>query len=187
MSEDKDRVEGYRQQSGKLPFPRPGSGGSRGTSDLRDEGAIAGIKGTNEHKHDDLVTGSAVGRPTALVDGRWKVTGQAHYGDDVRLPGELIGRIVRSKHHYARVLSIDVSAALELPGVVAVATGRDASGSFGVLPVTKDEHAMAQEKVRHVGDLVACVAAVDESTAREAVRLIEVEYEELEALHDMRD
>ena len=81
MSEDKDRVEGYRQQSGKLPFPRPGSGGSRGTSDLRDEEAIAGIRGSGEHKHDDLVTGSAVGRPTALVDGRWKVTGQAQYGD----------------------------------------------------------------------------------------------------------
>ena len=186
MSEDKDIVEGYRQQSGKLPFSRPGSGGSRKMSKPRDGDTMASIRGSGGHKHDDVVTGSAVGRPTALIDGRWKVTGQAQYGDDVRLPGELIGRIVRSKHHYARVLSIDVSAAIELPGVVAVATGQDASGRFGVLPVTKDEHAMAQEKVRHVGDLIACVAATDEATAREAVRLVEVEYEELEAVHDMR-
>ena len=95
MSEDKDRVEGYRQQSGKLPFSRPGSGGSRRISEPRDEDAISNIRGDGGHKHGDLVTGSAVGKPTALVDGRWKVTGQAQYGDDVRLPSELIGRIVR--------------------------------------------------------------------------------------------
>ena len=85
------------------------------------------------------------------------------------------------------VLSIDFSKALELPGVVAIATGADAENKFGVLPVTKDEHAMAVEKVRHVGDLVACVAAEDEVTAREAERLIEVEYEILDSIHDMRD
>ncbi len=186
MTEDKGRVVGYRQQGGKLPFPRPGSGGSSKFSEPRDEDAIVSGMGAGGHRHDDLVTGSSIGRPTALIDGRWKVTGQAQFGDDIRLPGELIGRIVRSKHHYARVLSIDASAAMELPGVIAVATGQDASGEFGVLPVTKDEHAMAREKVRHVGDLIACVAAVDEATAREAGRLIEVEYEELEAVHDMR-
>ena len=52
--------------------------------------------------------------------------------------------------------------------------------------MTKDEHAMAVEKVRHAGDLVACVAAIDEATAREAERLIEVEYELIEPIHDMR-
>jgi 4-hydroxybenzoyl-CoA reductase alpha subunit len=186
MSDEKDKVVGYRQQSGKLPFLRPGSGGSRKISEPRDENSIAESKGAGGHKHDDLLTGSAIGKATALVDGRWKVTGQAQYGDDVRLPGELIGRIVRSRHHYARVLSIDVTGALELPGVVAIATGQDASGNFGVLPVTKDENAMARDKVRHIGDLVACVAAVDEATAREAARLIEIEYEELGAVHDMR-
>ena len=76
---------------------------------------------------------------------------------------------------------------LELPGVVAIATGADAENKFGVLPVTKDEHAMAVEMVRHVGDLVACVAAEDEATAREAERLIEVEYEIMDSIHDMRD
>ena len=93
---DKKRVEGYRQQSGKLDFPRPGSGGSRGTSKPRDEEAITASKALENHRHHDLITGSTIGKPTGLVDSRWKVTGQAQYGDDIRLPGELIGRIVRS-------------------------------------------------------------------------------------------
>ena len=183
----------YRQQPGKLPFPKPGSGGKDQFSKPTDASIIPESQGGSKkqpwgpHPHDKLVSGQAIGKPTAMVDSRWKVTGQAHYGDDVRLAGELIGRIVRSPHHYARVLSIDVTKALELPGVIAVATGADAANKFGVLPVTKDEHAMAVEKVRHAGDLVACVAAETEATAREAERLIEVEYEILESIHDMRD
>ena len=183
----------YRQQPGKLPFPKPGSGGKDQFSKPTDASIIPESQGGSKkqpwgpHPHDKLVSGQAIGKPTAMVDSRWKVTGQAHYGDDVRLAGELIGRIVRSPHHYARVLSIDVTKALELPGVIAVATGSDAANKFGVLPVTKDEHAMAVEKVRHAGDLVACVAAETEATAREAERLIEVEYEILESIHDMRD
>ena len=88
MADDEDKVVGYRQQGGKLPFPRPGSGGSRKFSEPRDEDRIARTRGSGGHKHDDLVTGSAIGKTTALIDGRWKVTGQARYGDDVRLPGE---------------------------------------------------------------------------------------------------
>ncbi len=191
--EDSDEMVGYRQQPGKLPFSKPGSGGKSRFSEPRDESMIPESQGGEksqpwgDHRHDEVVSGRVIGKPTALVDSRWKVTGQAQYGDDIRLPGEIIGRIVRSPHHYARVLSIDASKALELPGVLAVATGQDATRAFGVLPVTKDEHAMAQDKVRHVGDLVACVAAVDEASAREACRLIEVEYEVLDSIHDMRD
>ena len=94
----------------------------------------------------------------------------------MRLPNEIIGKILRSPHHYAKIKSIDTSKVEALPGVLAVATGADAPNTFGVLPVTKDEHAMAVEKVRHVGDLVACVAAVDEATAMEALNLFEIEY-----------
>ncbi|MDP6985610.1 MAG: molybdopterin-dependent oxidoreductase [Candidatus Thalassarchaeaceae archaeon] len=190
---EKKEMVGYRQQPGKLPFSKPGSGGSSRFSKAVDQEMIPESQGGKlaqpwgPHRHDELVSGRIIGKPTAMVDSRWKVTGQAHYGDDVRLPGELVGRIVRSPHHYARVLSIDCTKALELPGVVAVATGQDAKSKFGVLPVTKDEHAMAVDKVRHAGDLVACVAAEDEATAREAERLIEVEYEELDSIHDMRD
>ncbi|MBJ29361.1 MAG: aldehyde oxidase [Euryarchaeota archaeon] len=188
-----EEIVGYRQQPGKIPFSRPGSGGKNQFSNNTDPKMIPRSQGGDleqpwgSHRHDSIISGQIIGKPTALIDSGWKVTGQAHYGDDVRLPGELIGRIIRSPHHYARVLSIDCTRALELPGVVAIATGADAKNKFGVLPVTKDEHAMAVEKVRHAGDLVACVAAVDELTAREAERLIEVEYEILDSIHDMRD
>ena len=67
------------------------------------------------HVHDRLRTGTTVGRATALVDANAKVTGQAWYGDDVRLPNEVIGRILRSPHHYARIRSIDTSAAEAMP------------------------------------------------------------------------
>ena len=183
------RVDGKRV-AGKMSFNPPGSGGSRPEMAERDMDFIPEVEGGREaqpaghHLHDKYRTGTTVGKRTPLVDGNAKVTGQAWYGDDVRLANEIIGRIVRSPHHYAKVKSIDTSEAEALPGVLAVSTGEDAPQRFGVLPVTKDEHAMAVEKVRHVGDLVACVAAIDEATAREAASLIKVEYEVLEAVHD---
>ncbi|HIF46072.1 MAG TPA: aldehyde oxidase [Candidatus Poseidoniales archaeon] len=185
------RKDGKRV-AGKQRFAPPGSGGSKPVMSKRDVDFIPETIGGKEsqpagaHIHDRARTGTAVGKRTPLVDANAKVTGQAWYGDDVRLQGEIIGRIVRSPHHYAKVKSIDTSKAEALPGVLAVATGEDAPNPFGVLPVTKDEHAMAVEKVRHVGDLVACVAAVDEATAREAAALIEVDYEVLDSIHDIK-
>ncbi|MED5291915.1 MAG: hypothetical protein VX778_06760, partial [Candidatus Thermoplasmatota archaeon] len=198
---------GYRQQpgassgevrkdgkrvAGKQKFPPPGSGGSRPVMAPRDLDSIPESVGGKEpqpagsHIHDRYRTGTEVGKPRALVDSHAKVTGQAWYGDDVRLPNEIIGKILRSPHHYAKIKSIDTSKVETLPGVLAVATGADAPNTFGVLPVTKDEHAMAVEKVRHVGDLVACVAAVDEATAMEALNLFEIEWEVLEPVFDPR-
>ena len=171
-------------------FPPPGSGGSEPTMRPRDLDYIPETVGGKEpkpagdHIHDRDRTGTVVGKSIPLVDSNAKVTGQAWYGDDVRLPGELIGKILRSPHHYARIKSIDTSRVEALPGVIAVSTGKDAPNRFGVLPVTKDEHAMAVEKVRHVGDLVACVAAVDEATAIEALSLFDIEWEELEPVFD---
>ena len=191
--EEKDEMVGYRQQPGKISFSRPGSGGKNSFSEHRDEKMIPESQGGmkkqpwGNHRHDNLITGRVVGKPTSLVDSNWKVTGRAKYGDDIRLPNELIGKIVRSPYHYARILSIDLSDALNLPGVVSIATGDDAKNKFGVLPVTKDEHAMAVDRVRHIGDLIACVAAEDEATALEAVRLINIEYEILDSIHDMKD
>ena len=197
--------EGYRQQpggpgqttrkdgkrvAGKQAFPPPGSGGSKPNMATRDLDFIPESVGGKEaqpagsHIHDRVRTGTSVGRETPLVDSNAKVTGQAWYGDDVRLPNEVIGKILRSPHHYARIKSIDTSRVEALPGVLAVATGADAPQRFGVLPVTKDEHAMAVDKVRHVGDLVACVAAIDEATALEALNLFDVEWEVLEPVFD---
>ncbi len=161
---------GYRQQpgnssskrtdgkriAGKQVFPPPGSGGSRPQMKERDLDYIPESVGGKEpqpagsHIHDRIRTGTVVGKSLSLVDSNAKVTGQAWYGDDVRLPNETIGKILRSPHHYAKIKSIDTSRVEALPGVIAVATGQDASNSFGVLPVTKDEHAMAVEKVRPV-------------------------------------
>ena len=186
------RKDGKRV-AGKQSFPPPGSGGSNPTMRPRDLDFIPETVGGKEpkpagdHIHDRARTGTSVGKSMPLVDSNAKVTGQAWYGDDVRLPGELIGKILRSPHHYARIKSIDTSKVEALPGVVAVATGQDAPNRFGVLPVTKDEHAMAVEKVRHVGDLVACVAAVDEATAIEALALFEIEWEELEPVFDPKE
>jgi 4-hydroxybenzoyl-CoA reductase subunit alpha len=190
---DEEEMVGYKQQPGKLPFSRPGSGGKDQFSTLQDDEMIPKSQGGKlsqpwgTHRHDELVTSTSIGNRTPLIDGRYKVTGQAKYGDDIRLSNELIGKILRSPHHFARIKSIDTSAAEALDGVVAIATGVDASNTFGVLPVTKDEHALAISLVRHVGDLVAAVAAEDESTALQALQLIEVEYEVLDSIHDMKD
>ena len=158
----KKRTDGKRQ-AGQQDFGVPGSGGSDPHSKLQDldyvPESVGGWKKQprGPHVHDRHVTGTTIGKSVPLVDANWKMTGQAQYGDDIRLPGELIGKILRSPHHYAKIKSIDTTAAEAMAGVVAVATGQDSVNKFGVLPVTKDEHAMAQDKVRHVGDLVACV------------------------------
>ncbi|MDR3569583.1 MAG: molybdopterin-dependent oxidoreductase [Syntrophobacteraceae bacterium] len=125
-----------------------------------------------------------IGKPTLRYDGVARVTGHALYADDLRLPGMLVGKILRSPHAHARIRSIDTSRAEALPGVKAVATGQDAPVTYGILPVSEDEYALAVGKVRFVGDEVAAVAAVDEETALRALSLIEVDYEVLPAIFD---
>jgi len=120
-----------------------------------------------------------VGRPLRRVDGAAKVTGQTRFADDLVLPRMLHCKLLRSKIAHARILSIDVSAALSAPGVVAVATGKELPTPFGILPVSQDEHALCTDRVRFVGDPVAAVAALDEDAAFDALDLIRVEYEPL--------
>lgn len=130
---------------------------------------------------------SVVGKPTPLVDARAKVTGQGVYTDDIKLPGMLVGKILRSPLPYARIASIEVERAEALPGVRAVVTGSDSTVRFGVLPISRDETAMAVDRVRYIGDCVAGVAADDEEIALEAIRLIEVRYEPLESVMTIDD
>jgi 4-hydroxybenzoyl-CoA reductase subunit alpha len=113
------------------------------------------------------------------IDGEAKATGYTKYTDDLNLPQMLHCKILRSPHAHARVLSIDVEAALALPGVIAVITGADLPETFGVLPWTQDETALAIDKVRFVGDEVAAVAAETEHIACAALSLISVTYEPL--------
>ena len=123
-----------------------------------------------------------IGTPRPKVDAYSKVTGRALYTDDIMLPRMLYGRLVRSPHPHARILSIDVRRALELQGVLAVITGEDLPHKFGILPSSQDEYALAIEKVRYVGDPVVAIAALDPDILDEAVKLIQIEYEVLPAL-----
>ena len=128
-----------------------------------------------------------VGRPFPKVDAAPKVTGQTKFADDLFLPRMLHCKLLRSKVAHARLLRVDASKALALPGVVAVATGRDLPIAFGILPVSQDEHALALEKVRYVGDPVAAIAALDEDTAFDALDSIEVQYEPLPPIGSIED
>jgi len=119
------------------------------------------------------------GRRMALVDGIEKVTGRARYTADLFAPEALVGRIYRSPYAHAEILSVDISEALKLPGVVAIITGDDCPVPYGLLPISQNEFPMARERVRYFGEPVAAVAAVDEATAAAALALIRMHVREL--------
>lgn len=125
-----------------------------------------------------------VGHNQRKVDGQAKASGRARYTDDLSFPGMLHGKILRSPHPHARILSIDTSEAEALYGVRAVVTGREMAVTYGVIPWTPDEYPLCVDRARYIGDGVAAVAAVDEDTANRALRLIHVEYEPLPAFLD---
>ncbi|HKW41815.1 MAG TPA: molybdopterin cofactor-binding domain-containing protein [Gemmatimonadales bacterium] len=125
-----------------------------------------------------------VGKAHRKVDATAKVVGATKFADDVVLPRMLYAKLLRSSHPHARIVSIDASKAAALPGVKAVLTGRDLPIPFGILPVSQDEHALALDKVRFVGDPVAAVAATSEETATQALDLIAVQYQPLRAFSD---
>ncbi|HLB11832.1 MAG TPA: molybdopterin cofactor-binding domain-containing protein, partial [Dehalococcoidia bacterium] len=127
---------------------------------------------------------SVVGRSLPKVDAPGKAKGETVFTTDLRLPGMLHGRLLRSPLPHARLLNVDPSRALRLPGVKAVVTGAETPIPFGYLPITADQYPLARDKVRYIGDEVAAVAAVDEDTAEEALSLIRVDYEELPAVFD---
>ena len=122
-----------------------------------------------------------VGRRVPQIDARDKVTGRTRYVADIRFPGVLCGRILRSPYPHARIRHIDPSRAEQLPGVHAVVTYRDTPGvPFGSYNSgIRDELILAKDRVRYVGDEVAAVAATDSDIAMEALSLIAVEYEPL--------
>jgi 4-hydroxybenzoyl-CoA reductase subunit alpha len=130
---------------------------------------------------------SIIGKPIALVDSAGKATGQGKYADDLSMPGMLVCKILHSPHPHALIKKIDYSRALALEGVVTVVIGKDAPNTYGILPVGHDETALAVDKVRYVGDNVACVCATSEAIAEQALELIDVEYELLPAWFDPED
>ena len=130
---------------------------------------------------------AVIGGRHGRVDGHEQVTGAMRFTDDLTRPRMLHAAILRSPHAHARIGAIDVAAARAMEGVVAVITGADLPTTYGILPWTRDEHALAPETVRYVGDAVAAVAAVDARTAAAACRAIEVTWEVLPALLDAEE
>ncbi len=123
---------------------------------------------------------SIIGQRLPKLDAPDKAAGRAIYGHDVRLPGMLHGRILYSRYPHARIVNVDVSRALKLPGVKAVVTAAD--NPYAKFGYGKDNTPLKGEVVRSLRDEVAAVAASDADLAAEAVELIEVEYEPLEAV-----
>jgi CO/xanthine dehydrogenase Mo-binding subunit len=126
---------------------------------------------------------SSVGSPTIRLDGRPKVSGATRYTADHVLPGMIWGKCLRSPVAYARIRRIDVRKAKEMKGVVAVLTAADLPARLTGI-VLKDMPVLARDRVRFVGERVAVVGAESSDVAEEALSRIEVNYEELPAVHD---
>ncbi|HKU14930.1 MAG TPA: xanthine dehydrogenase family protein molybdopterin-binding subunit [Steroidobacteraceae bacterium] len=141
------------------------------------------LRRRNDTNTDTRPVGDAVGRSLPRREAREKATGAATYADDIVVPRMLYGAVLGSDYAHARIVSCDTSAAEALPGVKAVLTGDKLGGKlFG--KCIEDEPVLATGKVRYVGEPVAAVAAVDRATAKRALQLIELQYEELPAVFD---
>ena len=130
---------------------------------------------------------NSVGTRPLRPDGVDKVTGRARYGADFNMPGQLVARVLRSPHAHARIVGIDASRAEALKGVKAVVTAADLpdltngdAGQFAIL-----DNCMARSKAMYDGHAVAAVAAIDEHVAKQALKLISVEYEVLPHVVDV--
>ncbi len=129
-----------------------------------------------------------IGKDVLRSDALEKVTGRALFVTDMKIPGMLYGKILRSPYAHARIKSIDASAAEKMSGIKAVLTKNDIDRRFNNFgAVITDQTIVAIDKVRYVGDPVAAVAAVDVFAAEEALSLIRVEYEELKGVFNMEE
>jgi CO/xanthine dehydrogenase Mo-binding subunit/aerobic-type carbon monoxide dehydrogenase small subunit (CoxS/CutS family) len=132
----------------------------------------------------DPAGSSFIGNNVRRLDAPSKVSGRLRYAGDMLMPDMLHMQVLRSPHAHARIKSIDVSAARELPGVSCVVTAADVPGEDGFGVFVHDQPIMARDVVRYVGEGVAAIAAEDVLTARKAMQLIKVEYEPLPAVFD---
>ncbi len=124
-------------------------------------------------------TKGTVGVPRPYIEATKKVQGIADYADDYQTKDALHVKFTRSIHAHARILNIDTSEAMALEGVRYIATGKELPITFGVLPLSQDEEAIAIDKTRYVGEIVAAVAADSEEIAEHACKLIQVKYQPL--------
>ena len=155
-----------------------------------------GIKMSSVARNNGGTRFKVIGTTPLRPDGLDKVTGRALFADDFHLPGMLHGKILRSPHAHARIKSIDTRAAQALPGVRAVVTGADfppvihemiSQGMAGMINVREmSENCMAKDKVLYDGHALAAVAADNPHVAEQAVNLIEVDYELLAPVMNVR-
>ena len=124
-----------------------------------------------------------VGQVVSRVDGVEKVTGSARYTADLKFPRLLHAHVIRSPHPHARVLAVRMERAARVPGVRAVASGRDFPFHTGIY--LKDQTVFATDRVRYVGDPVAAIAAESEEAALAAAALVEIDYEPLPPVYDV--
>ena len=124
-------------------------------------------------------TGKIIGVGRPYIDAEKKVLGKAAYADDMQFRNMLHCKFVRSTHAHARIENIDISEAQKIEGVIYIATGKELPEKFGVLQVSQDETAMAIEKTRYLGEVVAAVAADTTEIAEAACRKIKVTYQPL--------
>jgi 4-hydroxybenzoyl-CoA reductase subunit alpha len=141
----------------------------------------------NSTEIDDREEFNIIGTPFRRVDGRAKVTGQTRFADDLEFPRTVFVKLVRSTVPHANIKGIDFSAALEMDGVVGTLEGKELPYTFGILPVSEDEHPLALDKVRFVGDPVAAVAAFTEDIAHAAALAVKVDYEILPTVSSVQD
>ena len=131
---------------------------------------------------------NVIGTRPIRHDGEDKVTGRAQYGADVTFRDQLHGHVLRSPHAHARILKIDTSKALAMPGVQAVVTAQDfPQGKVSPGKKLARDRILASDKALFVGHPVAAVAATDRWTAEEAAQAIEVKYEPLPAVLDVME
>jgi CO/xanthine dehydrogenase Mo-binding subunit len=128
-----------------------------------------------------------IGRSVPRLEAREKVTGRAQYVHNMRLPGMLHGKILRSTVAHGKIRNVNVGAARDIDGVYAVVTGEDIrkiipQPYFG--PAFHDQPILALEKVHFVGEPVAVVLATDPHIAEQALQAINVEYDELPPVFD---
>ena len=132
----------------------------------------------------------AIGARVPRYDGVAHVTGRSTYVDDVRVPGMLWAKALRSPLHHAGITKLDTRAAEKLKGVHAIVTHDDVPlnvyGHLSALGIPADEPLLAEDDVRWKGQVIAVIAAEDEETAQAAVDAIEIDLEERPALFDVR-
>jgi len=128
---------------------------------------------------------SLIGKPRPYIEAVKKVKGEADYADDIKIKNSLYCKFLRSTYPHARIDEIDITAAVKSAGVKAVITGKDLPVKFGVLPISEDETAIAVEKTRYIGEIVAAVAAETEAQAQEACNKIKVSYTPLKPFFEM--